>query len=346
MILKIRTAIIASLCAACLAPLVSNAGEGSGREQVQSMGNMKGMHDASLNKPGNWMFGYRYMNMEMKDLMAGSDKVSPETALNNSLYTNAAGDMYTTAPTSMTTVMHMLSAMYTYSDKLSAMVMLNYANNDMDMIMAMMPGDMPMAMNMDSSGIADTQFVGFYRMDGIVDGDLKLKLGLSLPTGSIDEKDTNGDVLPYSMQLGSGTYDLIPGFVMTRDYAPWGVGAEGSFTLRLSDNDQHYNLGKRINLTGWVARTITQGTQLKGVLGYTKSDAIEGQDARITDLMSISNDPRNYGGTQVDLSLGLSHALGHGHSVGIAYTLPVNQNLNGIQMATERMLALSWDYML
>lgn len=347
MVNRVRSAIIASLYAACLAPGLSMAedaalGDPSGST---SMVNMKGMHESSMQKAGGWMFGYRYTNMKMEDLIVGSDEVKPETALNNSLYTNAMGEMYTTAPTSMTTAMHELSAMYTYSEKMSVMVMLDHISNDMDMIMSMMPGDMPMQMSMESSGIGDTHVTGFYRLGGLVEGDLQLKLGLSLPTGSIDEKD-GSSVMPYAMQLGSGTYDLSPGFIVSRDYQPWGVGAEGSFTLRLGDNGQNYNLGNRFALAGWVARNITPGTLVKAAVTYTRSDAIEGSDIRITDMMSISNDPRNYGGSRVDLALEIQHKLGHGHSVGFEYALPLSQDLNGIQMKTDQMLALSWNYAL
>ena len=49
-----------------------------------------------------------------------------------------------------------------------------------------------------------------------------VNLGFSLPTGSIDEKgrtpkDANVDTqLPYTMQLGSGTYDIKPSIVYFR----------------------------------------------------------------------------------------------------------------------------------
>ena len=61
---------------------------------------------------------------------------------------------------------------------------------------------------------------------------LHLNAGLSLPTGDIDEED---DVLaptgmrptlrlPYAMQLGTGTWDLLPGLTYNGNHHQWGWG--------------------------------------------------------------------------------------------------------------------------
>ncbi len=86
--------------------------------------------------------------------------------------------------------------------------------------------------SMDTSGIGDTRFDVMYQENH----QLTTNFGLSLPTGSIDEKITmtmngtnfstgapmstvvNGPMqAPYSMQLGSDTYDLIPAITYNRN---------------------------------------------------------------------------------------------------------------------------------
>ena len=68
-----------------------------------------------------------------------------------------------------------------------------------------------------SQGWGDTQLMALYRLQENERQRLHLQLGLSLPTGSITEKDYlpammgwEKRVLPAAMQLGSGTVDLIP----------------------------------------------------------------------------------------------------------------------------------------
>ena len=78
-------------------------------------------------------------------------------------------------------------------------------------------------------------------------------LGLSFPTGSINEKDvlpTSAGVavqLPYPMQLGSGTYDPMLGFTyLGVSPGAWSWGAQVSSILRLHDNDNDYRLGHEV----------------------------------------------------------------------------------------------------
>jgi len=64
-----------------------------------------------------------------------------------------------------------------------------------------------------TSGMGDVSVIGSYHLETSSGGRLQLSLGLSFPTGSIDEEgDTprapGNQQLPYSIQLGSGTYDI------------------------------------------------------------------------------------------------------------------------------------------
>ena len=86
-------------------------------------------------------------------------------------------------------------------------------------------------------------------------------IGLSFPTGSIREKDRlpapgGGNVrarLPYPMQLGSGTFDFLPGltYLGHAGQISWGAQARGE--IRLEENDEGYTKGNEYALTGWGA---------------------------------------------------------------------------------------------
>jgi hypothetical protein len=66
------------------------------------------------------------------------------------------------------------------------------------------------------------------------------------------------------MQLGSGTWDLLPGLTYAGFARDWSWGAQTLATLRLGENRHDYKLGNRLMLTGWVARRWTDWTLTVG----------------------------------------------------------------------------------
>ena len=107
--------------------------------------------------------------------------------------------------------------------------------------------------------MADTMLMGKYRLftdDPLVPTkQASLLFGLSLPTGSIDERNTNHpmamrqtELLPYGMQLGSGSYDPTIGYLFQASSSPYWWGVNTSFTARLHDNDRNYRLGNEFHM--------------------------------------------------------------------------------------------------
>ncbi len=80
---------------------------------------------------------------------------------------------------------------------------------------------------------------------------------MSFPTGSIDKKDDtpmgSNQQLPYPMQLGSGTFDLLPGITYLGQHNDISWGAQVSGVIRLGENDRDYRLGNRFDATAWGA---------------------------------------------------------------------------------------------
>jgi hypothetical protein len=295
---------------------------------------------------GSWMFEYRFMRMSMDGLLDGSDSVSTAEVV-----AMAGAYAYMMAPTKMTMDMHMLMAMYGISDKLSLMLMANYLAKDMDM-----QARDGTESSMDSSGVGDTVLGIMYR----VSPQWMASLGLSVPTGSIDEKTdmvmsatmTMQDVQqPYAMQLGSGTYDLIPSVTYQQDSGHWNWGGQASLTLRNGENDNDYTLGNRRELTAWLKRKLNASTTLSGRLAWSRWGNIDGADPGIVQTMmgmktSPTADPDLQGGTRTDLLLGVSSMFGNGHMLGLELGVPVQQNLDGPQMETERLISVAYQYMM
>jgi hypothetical protein len=176
-----------------------------------------------MHEMGEWMVSYRYMSMEMENLMKGSDSVT----LDSQLGTTSVGD-FEMVPTKMTMDMHMFGVMHAISDEWTIMGMINYLDNEMDMTMAHFMGTMrhDHAMAAKSSGLGDLKLVGLYDLANWDHGRrIHLNLGLSLPTGSIDEK-SGTNTLGYGMQLGSGTWDFHPAITYLGQTESYSYGAQ------------------------------------------------------------------------------------------------------------------------
>jgi len=108
------------------------------------------------------------------------------------------------SPTAMTMQMHMFGLMYGVSDKLMLMAMMPYSFLSMDLTNRM--GEI---FTTRSEGIGDMKLSGTYILYQQANQKLLLNVGVSVPTGSINERDNTpvtDQKLPYPMQLGSGTY--------------------------------------------------------------------------------------------------------------------------------------------
>ncbi|MGD8568015.1 MAG: transporter [Gammaproteobacteria bacterium] len=284
---------------------------------------------------GQWMFEYRYMSMDMEDLLDGSDSISNSDAL-------AAGS-YSMVPTTMTMNMHMLMAMYGFSHQWSGMVMLNYLDNEMDMV-----NGMGMKTSMDTSGIGDTLVGAMYKIDNA----WTAALSLSIPTGATDEMVTmmgNDRPAPYGMQLGSGTYDLIPSITYKASQGPWTYGGQAEYTLRTGENDEEYTLGDKLEISAWGKFALNKIVALGGRLNYLNANEIDGINPKIMkpggNFMAPTDDPANYGGTRLDLGVDVTAQTGP-HTFGISYAVPIQQDVNGIQLETQSILTLSYMFMM
>ena len=303
-----------------------------------------------MHKEGEWMFSYRYMLMEMDGNLDGSNSVSTDEILQS----------YRVAPETMTMEMHMLGAMYAPSDDLTLMLMVPFINTEMDHTMQMMNmgGGMMMSpmrseFTTETNGIGDVKIGGLYRLQQSSDSTLIFNMNLSLPTGSIDEKDVTGmsmgnEVqLPYPMQLGSGTYDVMPGITYTQLLDTYSWGGQAIYTYRIGENDNDYTLGDRIKLTAWYARPFADNFSwsLRGI--YENWENIDGEDSTLNPMMKNmvpTADPNLRAGERIDLAAGINWAIPGSTTNRIALELikPIYQDLDGPQMEMDYSLVLGW----
>jgi len=251
----------------------------------------------------------------------------------------------------------MLGLMYAPTEDITLMFMLNYLEKSMDHVtFAGMMGTTRLGtFTTGSSGLGDTRASALWRLFDSGVHHLHLNLGVSAPTGSIDEEDrvltpmnTRPTLrLPYAMQLGSGTWDLEPGLTYTGSHARLGWGAQYLATVRLGENDEDYTLGDRHQLTGWGSYRPVGWASLSVRLTYLDEDSIDGRDPLIAAPVTTAN-PDNYGGERLDLGLGIN-LVGQqgglrGHRLAIEYQTTVDQDANGVQLEMQSMLTLGYQY--
>ena len=290
---------------------------------------------------GMWMFDYKYTRMYMEDMLDTTTTVTAAQAV------DPAGIYgFMMAPTDMSMDMHMFMLMY-HSQSYMLMGMLHYMSNEMGMLSV--DGT---TSTMESSGLADTVVTATFPATKHV----SFMVGLSLPTGSIDERGpmthlagvTQQDVkYPYGMQLGSGSYELKQGisYETSPGNSQWGLSYE--YTAILNENDNDYKRGNTLLVDGWMKWQLTNTFSTNAKLQFRTVEQIEGVDAELelVRAMSPTMDARSYGGRRADLGLGLRYENSSMTSVSLDLVIPVHQNLYGPQMQTQWIATLGLGFM-
>ena len=268
---------------------------GTGHDDYSPLGVM-GDH---AHQAGDAMFSYRYGIMEMNGNLIGSTPVSTQDIFDEG---------FTMAPTSMRMEMHMLGAMYAASDSITLMAMLPLKRIEMSSRMSM-PNSTPQ--KAETSGAGDLKLAGIFPLWAAGDHSrtLRLNAGLSIPTGSIKETDPGTTMrMAYPMQLGSGTFDLLPGLTYISEKFGGSWGTQVASVIRLGENGEGYSLGNRFQATTWYSRKLNDMLSVSARIEGATWGNIDGQDAAMIETMSMSPNARAdlRGGERVDILFGLN----------------------------------------
>lgn len=334
-----------------------------------------------MHKKGEWMLSYRFMNMHMEGMRSGTRDVSADevatTANPLAGETMRMGNLpngqprimgvpptYRIAPVEMDMRMHMFGLMYAPSDTITLMAMAKYIEKDMELqtYRGGMGTDVVGRFETESKGMGDTTIGALVRLHADPVHNLHFNAGLSLPTGSITK---SGSVLPpfsgmmgtrpgervdidrlgYGMQLGSGTYDLLPGLTYSGRMGDFSWGAQIMGTIRLGENDEHYSLGNKIEGTAWLAYQWAPWISTSVRLAGKNEGSIDGRDPVITGGMPLFV-AENSGREQVDLLFGVNLAgqdgFLAGHRLAMEVGGPIHEDVNGLQMSSDWTFTVGW----
>ena len=203
---------------------------------------------------------------------------------------------------------------------------------------------LPGALSTESSGIGDSKFTGLIKLFDTGKHRAHAAIGISMPTGSTDETDailtpmggTPSPRLPYAMQIGSGTVDVLSGFTYVGGHQQFGWGGQCGGDIR-TERDNGYRWGHKHQITGWLSYQpqpfITASMRVK----YQSLGRIKGIDPRIAAPVQTA-DLDNYGGDMVNLLFGVNLVRQRGKRIAIEAGFPLLQDLNGPQMETDFIL--------
>ncbi len=297
-----------------------------------------------VHKAGELMIGLTWMHEEA----GGANRRGSEAIDDASIVT--AG--YTTRAQSMTMDMAMLHIMYAPSDRVTLMVVPSWQRMEMTMIgiapsghgshgghggHALAVGD---TMTHRVAGFGDTQIAALVSLSRRTTLSVHAGLALSVPTGSVSRQDEDGRFVHYGMQPGSGTWDLNPSLTLRGANRAFGWGMQSAYLFRTADaNRSGFRFGDRFTATAWLSRPLGEHISLSARLAWSDEGKVRGHYNASHNHGSPPDRQANYGGRRLDAGVGVNLTTSGRLRFGLEASLPLYQDLNGIQ--TPRQFATS-----
>ena len=184
------------------------------------------------------------------------------------------------------------------------------------------------------SGIGDVRAVGRYQFDfgGTVVG---AHAGLKLPTGKRDGRNDAGEKAERTLQLGTGSTDVIAGVFAKGSVADtqlrWFAQTQWQHAIATNDDfrpgdELTMDLGLRYLFTESFAANVQLNTRYK----RRDSDA--------------NAEPDESGGKYVYVSPGLSYSFAQGFQIYGYAQVPLYQNVNGVQLTQSTSYVVGMSY--
>lgn len=197
-------------------------------------------------------------------------------------------------------------------------------------------------------GIGDLEFRGVYALYAAehLRHRVLVNFGAGVPTGSINQRDAEGSRMEYPMQVGSGTFSLLPGLTYLGQLLPWGWAAGVYSTVPLGRNDVGYRVGNRTLATATTARQLPRSISVSAGVRGERWGNIHGADPLLDPTDEPTKDPTLQGGKQLSAVLGITvhpqKGLFNNQHLHVLGELPVVQSLDGPQLRGRWVIRLGW----
>jgi len=293
----------------------------------------------STQKHSKWSVALQRSSVEFKGYLDGDDRVSDNEVLWGGPTSGQprTDKNFPVVPDKIIQTAYLLSVGYAFNDKWRAYVTVPYLEQTTDHI-SIVPNYNTFKIK--TSGVGDTLLSASYRLSDSVLSSWWLTVGLSIPTGSIDEEgDTprapGNQQLPYTMQLGSGTYD-IPIEINYQAKGAHEFNIALAATIRSGTNSRGYRLGNNYSLNGRYKFKLSKTLKPYIGIGAQYSDSIHGADTSLLvpgvyPYPAPITNPDLYGGTKIDAEAGIIWHISGRYQLAAEIGKPLYQNLNGPQ---------------
>ena len=283
-----------------------------------------------VHKKGEYMLSYRFNFMKMKGLRKENDRITPSAALKE----------YKMAPLHMNMRMHAAGAMYGISDNFTISAMSSIIEKEMRSV-----NRMNQVSDKRASGFGDSMVNLAYAFLNNKNNNAQFNLGTSIPTGSI-KKTSNNSRLSYPMQLGSGSYEILPGISYTAYQNSFSYGGQLNAIFRVNDNNLGYRLGDSYNATSWISKKLNNSFSVSSRLNYTMNKKIKGSDASLNPTMLPPNNVVSHAAKKLDFLIGTNYIISkgklEGHRLAIEAGAPIYQSYNAVRAEEDYKITLGW----
>lgn len=312
-----------------------------------------------LDKPGEFMAGYRFMYGWTGGNMLHGARKADDLAIVEQGCSDVSLCRF--APTYMDMRMHMVDLMYAPTKWLNVMLMPTFM--DMDMSLRRLQGAPPATPGShehksgavhETGAVGDTYFSSLIKLLDIHGHWVHVSLGFSAPTGKVDIENrrmfkADGGLMHFGMQLGSGTWDFMPNLTYLGERHRWSWGAQFSGVKRLEDtNKSGYRLGDLFQATAWGGFDVKPWLTATVRGAYTIQGAIHRDFDAYNARIGPMDFPSNYGGQFWDVGFGVNARIPggrfSGNRLGFEWIEPVRSDFNGFQLDRQGMLSATWSY--
>ncbi len=305
--------------------------------------------EASESQSQRWSIGYHYNQVRFGDYRDGRN-----TNPISSLLGPPNGVTYPILQTRIKQQAHIFDFSYKLNESTRLNFLAPYIRQSTEHV-SLVPGFSEFTIT--SDGVGDASLTLSRSLGADLSGGWTISGGVSVPTGSITEKGHTpagpGSQLPYTMQLGSGTWDIPLSITYRNRTQAWKWGAQALGKIRTGENDRGYRLGHQLLVSAWAETQMLEWLDATVKLAGQKWGHIKGNDENFPGPIyptPVAN-PEAFGGTKVNLILGLrtsppsdpdSLSVLSSQSFGLEFGLPIYQSLNGPQPEEDYRFTLSW----
>lgn len=225
-------------------------------------------------------------------------------------------NQYVEAPTNMAVRMSHIMVKYGITRRLSVMAMGHYMDHSMTMDMfhsGHQHGEIQnpvMTSSMKNTGWGDVSAAILWKMKERPNSIITGLAGLVVPTGNSrcvgksNDMIFAGKLLPYAMQMGSGSWQAFVGWnSLWRIDKNW-YGLQGEFQTAINANSNGLKPMPSFGLTGWAGRSLRRDIALTTRLQTHVGGGLSAKQPELLAYLDPMANPSNYGSMDVSGFIG------------------------------------------